>query len=178
MSKRKSTFNWWPLVIVLFIILFAFALFILSAWKALNISEELESQESLAERQRKAALRADKLKYLVQRKGVAKKRLKWKFITVYGAIIISFIASAAGLQLILNYILHSYNIAIILLWDGIFISTLGILYTLITWKKFSLSELVTYCGTKIKNWVYGKYVNVDEQIGHHELEIAELKPLK
>lgn len=175
--QKKSSFNWWPLIIVLIILVLAFAFFILPTWKALGISEELESTDSLAERQKKAALRTDKLKYLVQRKGIAKKNLLRKFIIVYSGIVISFIASVTALQLLLNFILRPYTTTTVLVWDGVILSTLGILYTLITWKKFSLAEVVTYCGTKIKNWVYGKYVNVDEQIQQHEQEINELKPL-
>lgn len=177
MSKKSSSFNWWPLIIILFILVLAFAFFILPAWNALGISEELESTDTLAERQRKASLRTKKLKYLVRQKGIAKKKLRWKFISIYSAIIISFIASVTGLQLLLNYLLRAYNVSTILIWDGVIISTLGLFYTLITWKKFSFAKVVAYCGTKIKNWVYGKYANVDEQIEEHEKEINNLKPL-
>lgn len=174
--QKKSSFNWWPLIIVLVILILAFACFILPAWNALSISEELESTDSLAERQRKAALRTEKLKYLVQRKGVAKKKIRWKFITIYAVIVVSFLASVTGIQLLLNYLLRSYTTTTILVWDGVIISTLGLLYTLITWKKFSFADVVRYCATKIKNWVYGKYANVDEQIASHEQEINELNP--
>jgi hypothetical protein len=156
-----------------FLVILIFAVVILPAWKKFNISKELDSHETLAERQARINLENEGLKSKVAELGITQIRLTRRFIWAYSTFVLGFLITMGGVQIGLFYLLKYFNLGNLWFWDGGIAATFLILYTLITRKKFSFYELVKYFESKIKNAVYGDLINIEEDIKKIEDKIAE-----
>jgi cell division protein FtsL len=172
-QKKSSSYNWAPIIIVLILVILIFAVVILPAWKKFNISKELDSHETLAERQARINLENEGLKSKVAELGITQIRLTRRFIWAYSTFVLGFLITMGGVQIGLFYLLKYFNLGNLWFWDGGIAATFLILYTLITRKKFSFYELVKYFESKIKNAVYGDLINIEEDIKKIEDKIAE-----
>ncbi len=165
MSQKKSgSYNWAPIIIVLILVIAIFAFIIIPAWKKYNISEELESYDTLAERQAKINAENAGLKAKVSELGITQIKKSRRFIWVYSSFVFGFVLTMAAVQIGLYFLLKYFNLGPLAFWDGGIAGAFFILYTLITRKEFSFHQLINYFASKIKNRVYGDLINIEEDI--------------
>lgn len=172
MSDKKKVPLWLWVVVVIFVIFFI-AIFILSLGnvKPGNQITPKEFKDNREQVQR----RHDKLKKLIEKKEALNQRLSKIFRIIYFAVRLVFIGIWIAYLytcVLFNHVNNledalNYSEAAILVWIALNFLTFG--------NLSNLNAFIDLIKMRIQNWVWGKYVQLDEKIECNKKEVALLE---
>ena len=166
MTKKRGDDNW--ILIVLFL-LFLLIIYVASLGKV-DVGTNLSFDE-FKENKEQAKHRHDKLKALLEKKEALKTKLTKRFNRIYLAVRFCFVV-LWGLYLFGLYRIGwvqnledaiNYSEAAILVWLAFNFLTFG--------NLSNLNNFLNLIKMKLQNWIWGKYIDIDESIGEYKLEI-------
>lgn len=162
----------WTIFVVLFVIVLLIVY--IGTLGGINVAKISKPEEFLEDRE-KARLRHQRLLGLVQKQQALKIKLGKKFRLIYGGVrvglVLSWIAVMFGCYLIgwianLEDFLNVSEICLIILVTANFI-TFGTLT--------HLNGFLTLIRTRTENWVYGKYISLEEKIMVNKEQLKDLE---
>lgn len=168
MATKKDDTNWTLMVLFLLLLL---VVYVLSLGK-LDVGNNFSAPDEFKDDKEQAKRRHDKLKKLLEKKEALKTKLTKRFKRIYFAVRFSFIA-LWGVYIFtlfkINWVQNledviNYSEAAILIWIALNFLTFG-----------SLSNINNFLGlikVKLENWIWGKHVNIEENIVEHKAEIV------
>ncbi len=168
-SQRGIRFNWVLIVIlVLAVLLF---LFLITTGKKDKI-EHFKPKE-FKENKEKAEIRNNQLKVILRGKRPLKKQLDRKSFIIHLSVRFLFVLLYLSPIFILYFFGFLTSLASITSIFAFFSIVLTLIYYVVKGKKFNLQEFDESIGLKIRNWVYGKYIDIDESISSNEEELKQ-----
>lgn len=167
-QKKNDDFEVWVVVIIVIIFIVAY---VLSLGK-IKIPQKTIVPEEFKDTQAQAKQRYERLKNLIDKKIELKGRLNKWFKRIYFGVRLFFL-TVWGLYL---YILYKFNL-IQNLGDALNYSEVAILagvaINFLTFGSLSnLNNFIDLIKIRLKNWLWGKYMRIEESI---EVNVAELK---
>lgn len=170
MGEKK--FNIWHIVVLLIIV--ALVIFYIVSWGKID-SERVPGPKEFKEDREEAKRRYNWYKKLLKSKKKLRVHLDRKFRRIHFGV-------RAGIILLWTGIMYG------LFAIGMIVSLTGVVgyTTLITGfiilaiyltsgTYYDLKEMAEFIKIRTENWIYGKYVDLDERIGSNELKIQKLE---
>ncbi|NOU38414.1 MAG: hypothetical protein HOO89_06855 [Ferruginibacter sp.] len=162
-KKEDDQFLIWVLVILLVILTY---LIYTASLGQIDITPHKDN-EPFIDKKRLAEERHKKLLALIEQKKELKEKLAKHFKTSYLFVRILFVAMYLGFNALLFFVFNIKDLGTILNWNEVLLLIL-ITINFITFGTITdLKNVIGYFRNRIENWVYGKYVNIEEQIVNH-----------
>ncbi|KYG72822.1 hypothetical protein [Roseivirga echinicomitans] len=164
----------WLIVLIVVILFFALIVYITTLGKV-DIGAKGGFPEEFKENKEKAQSRHKKLVDLIAKKIEVKTKLERRFRSIYLWVRVLFVAAWAGLMLLgfhMGYINNledtlNYSEATLLIAFGFNFLCFGSLT--------NLERTLQHVKTRLENWIYGKYITIQDDIDRNQLELFQLK---
>lgn len=119
--------------------------------------------------------RHKKLFNLLERQKALKLRLEQKFKTIYLFVRIGLVLIWSGLIFLYCLLTNTHELGAILDFSQASIIVLLALNFITFGNITNLNEFVDSLKTKTENWIYGKYINIDDKIAKNHSELKSLE---
>jgi hypothetical protein len=153
----------WILVIILIILTY---IIYTASLGQIDITPHKDN-EPLIDKKRLAEERHRKLLGLIEQKQELKLKLEKRFRYSYLAVRILFVLMYLGFNALLFFFLEITDLGTLLKWSEVLLIIIIIINFITFGTITNLKNVIAYFRNRIENWVYGKYVNIDEQIEKH-----------
>ncbi len=161
----------WILVIILIILTY---IIYTASLGQIDITPHKDN-EPLIDKKRLAEERHRKLLALIEQKKGLKLKLEKRFRYSYLAVRILFVLMYLGFNALLFFFFKITDLGTLLKWSEVLLIIIIIINFITFGTITNLKNVIAYFRNRIENWVYGKYVNIDEQIEKH---LGETKTLQ
>lgn len=162
------------IILIIVILVIAIIVYAVSFGQIDYISDDKD--DSIKEKQRLEGLRYLKLRALIEKKTGLKKKLDRRFRFIFLSVRILFVLIYIGLNALLCHFWNINDLGSVMNWNQAVWISLIALNGIFIGSELTLKNVVNYFKTVIKNQVYSKYVNIDQQIETHQNEVHQLIP--
>ncbi|MEN8191898.1 MAG: hypothetical protein ABFS12_03720 [Bacteroidota bacterium] len=162
----KSKENEYTLIIILIIV--GIIIIYLVTFGQFDISEKIKNADNFDDE--KLTSKHQRLKNLIEKKEALNKKLNRKFKFIYFGVRVVLSSLYLGFNAVLYFVFKIREVGEILNWNEFTLIILSLL-SFITFGSFTnIKKFVYDLKLKLETWVYGKYINIDEQISLHKIE--------
>ncbi len=170
MNKRKSNKVAWIWIILIVVIVIV--IYFLSLGK-INISES-GSLKEFKDTKEQAKKRHEKLLDLIAQKEELKIKLNRRFRVTYFAVRLILSCLFMGYNAVLFFVFEVKNLGDLLNWNELFLIGFALISFLTFGSMKNLNDFILGLKIRLENIVYGKYVNIEEQIIKHKKDETEI----
>lgn len=165
LSEKEENILLIILLVVLFVIIYIVTFGNVNIEKSIQFPEEFKDTKEEAERKHK------RLKLLINKQETLKKKLSKRFRIAYLAIRL-LLVSIWGITLFLLYQFNVINgLSDVLDWSEALLLVIITLNFLTFGNLTNLESFVHTIKTKVENWIFGKYICIDDKIENNKNEL-------
>ena len=166
-SKNDST---WQIVVILIFLIIIY----LAVLGKIDIENFWEIPNEFKETKEKAKIRHEKLKNIIEKQLDLKSKLENRFKNIYFSVRLGLVFTWFTLLFIIYQLGYIKNIGDILDFSEVSILVLLIINFLTFGTITKIEKFISIIKTKTENWVYGKYLNIEDKINLNKIEASEL----